>query len=250
MYMQSGVNTLVIGRGYTMNKWGSPAGAQPAYFNKLTTPHIFNHFPATIPQAAFPNVYSFVDQYKETVLMKVGTYEYMSGIKQMARPADITTPSGWSIIAPNSGNENKFVAAEDLKGFRRINISVEPYFNNLFLYAYRTDNVLEYLGFMPVNFSAPMQVGETTFISPYDNQAMYDGYNFMYYFCNTEYYNRISSSFENLYTNYNNPDKNRFDYYVTASNSYAAYNDIQVSPASLTAEMFEAMTELPCIGLI
>ena len=249
MIMQSGVNSIVIKRGF--NKAGSPATTDaPAYFNQLTTPHIFNHFPASIPQAAFPNMYTYVDKDKETILLKVGTYEYISGIRQMPRPADISTPANYAVIAPNGGNENKFIPVEYSDGFNRINISAEPYFNNLYLYAYRTDYNLEYLGFMPVNLSAPMQIGTVTFPSPYDNQSIYEGYNFQYYFCNTEYYNRISSSFENLYTNYNNPDKNRFDYYVTASNSYAAYNDIQVSPASLTAEMFEAMTELPCIGLI
>jgi len=253
MMIQGGVNSIpIIGRGW--GRSGAPSVSDvPVYFNELWMPHTNAYSFVETPSSAFSPVYTYIDDEKEVILMKVQTNgDSLSGLK-LAPGNMVVVGSSIYPVAPQAVGRDSMFPHVDKKsgdGFEKIDVGAWPDFTNMYLYAYNSVSTdLEYIGYMPVN-NAPT-LSFMNYRSPYDlNNMLNLGIPLNYWGANSSIYGEFETAFSVCYNNYNNPDKPALTYYVTATNNYASYNNVQVNGAQLTAEMFASMTNQACRNII
>lgn len=252
MILRGGVKTVpIITGGY--NKKSQRGG--PVYFNELWMPHTNAFFYTDTPSSAFSPVYTYVDDKKETILMKVQTN--VNSLTGLTLAPDYMVKIGSSYpLAPQCiGRDglHPIVTQKKDGGFEKINVGAWPDFTNMYMYAYNSvATSLEYLGSFNINttghggpYLTPMY-----YRSPYDlNNALGIGIELRFWDVDQSFYSEFENAFQSCYNNYSNPDKAVMEYYVTATNNYAAYNNTQVAGVSLTAQMFSDLTGLQCNSL-
>lgn len=252
MNLHSGVGTIAVFNAYGKQKTKTEV---PCYFNELWMPHTNAFFYTDTPSSAFSPVYTYVDDEKETILMKVQTN--VNSLTGLTLAPDYMVKIGSSYpLAPQCiGRDglHPIVTQKKDGGFEKINVGAWPDFTNMYMYAYNSvATSLEYLGFFHVNTTGHAGANLTlmNYRSPYDlNNALGLGIELRYWDVDQSFYSEFENAFQSCYNNYNNPDKANLEYYVTATNNYASYNNTQVNGVSLTAQMFSELTGLQCNSL-